>query len=213
MGELKIPPTRAIASTFGAIAGLSNMAYAVAEALEGHARPAAGFFTLNGQPAITVLPDMLVTGVIGFCLGLAFAICAIFYSKRWRGGLMMLLIACLQIPFGAGLVRLFQAMIYGLVGTRIGRPLLFWNAILPRSMRPKLSRLWPASFAVCAILYVIHALTGAVPSLTASEPRRSILLALGGYGNLVCFLLMLVCGFARELEMRAGMASSFATIP
>ncbi len=203
MRELKnIPPTRAIASTFGAIAGLSNLAYAAAEALERHARPTAGFFTLNGQPAITILPDMLLTGVIGLCLSLAFTLCALFFAKRWQGGLAMLLIACLQIPFGAGLVRLFQAIIYSLVGTRIGRPLKFWAAILRQPSRSKLSWFWPLSFIVCAILYVIHVLTGIVPTFTAAEPLRSILIYLGGYGNLVFFLLMLVCGFARELDIR-----------
>src|SRR5271157_2569985 len=136
MAMLKIiTPARAMVLVFGVIAGLSNMAYAIAEILEGHARPAAAFFALNGQPAITVLPDMLLTGVIGLCLSLAFTLCAVFFTKRWQGGLAMLLIACLQIPFGAGLVRLVQAMIYGLIGTRIGRPLRFWNAILPRRSR------------------------------------------------------------------------------
>jgi len=203
MDELKhIPPPRAIAATFGAIAGLSNMAYAVAEALEGHTRPTAVFFTLNGQPAITVLPDMLLTGVIGFCLSLTFTLCAILFTKRWQGGLAMLLISCLQIPFGAGLVRLFQAIIYSLVGTRIDRPLKLWTAILRQPSRSKFSRLWPASFIVCAILYVIHVLPGIIPSLTAAEPLRSILISLGGYGNLVFFLLMLACGFARELDMQ-----------
>lgn len=203
MDELKYtPPPRAIAATFGALAGLSNLAYAATEVLERHARPTAVFFTLNGQPAITVLPDMQLTGVIGLCLSLAFTLCAIFFTKRWQGGLAMLLIAFLQIPFGAGLVRLFQAMIYSLVGTRIDRPLKLWTAILRRPSRSKFSRLWPVSFIVCAILYVIHVLTGIVPSLIAAEPLRSILISLGGYGNLVFFLLMLACGFARELDMR-----------
>jgi hypothetical protein len=209
MRELKnIPPTRAITSTFGAIAGLSSMAYATAEALEGHAKPTAVFFTLNGQPAITVLPDMLLTGLIGLCLSLAFTLCALFFAKRWQGGLAMLLIACLQIPFGAGLVRLFQAMIYSLVGTRINRPLMLWDAILRQPLRSQLSRLWPGSFIVCAILYVIHVLTGIVPSLTAAEPLRTVLISLGGYGNLVFFLLMLVCGFARELDIKGRTDSS-----
>ena len=186
MDKLKnIPPSRVITSTFGAIAGLSNMAYAISEALEGHMRPTAVFFTLNGQPAITILPDMQLTGLIGLSLSLAFTLCALFFAKRWQGGLAMLLIACLQIPFGAGLVRLFQAMIYSLVGTRINRPLMLWNAILRQPFRYKLSRLWPLSFIVCAILYAIHVLTGIVTSLTAAEPLRLILISLGGYGNLV----------------------------
>jgi hypothetical protein len=209
MRELKnIPPTRAITSTFGAIAGLSSMAYAAAEALEGHVRPTAVFFTLNGQPAITVLPDMLLTGLIGLCLSLAFTLCALFFTKRWQGGLAMLLIACIQIPFGAGLVRLSQAVIYSLIGTRIDRPLKLWTAILRQPARSKLARLWPVSFIVCAILYVIHVLTGIVPSLTAVEPLRTVLISLGGYGNLVFFLLMLICGFARELDIKDRTDSS-----
>ena len=195
-------PVGAMASAFGAIAGLANMAYGFAEASQGHARPVAVFFTLNGQPALTVIPDMLLTGLIGMALSLVYAAWALFFVQRRRGGLVMILLACAQIPFGAGLVRISQAIIFGLIGTGIGRPLKIWGILLPESTRPFLSRLWPVSFLLCAILYVIHVLTGIIPELSANESLHSALVIIGGYGNLVMFLVVIATGFARELEMK-----------
>jgi hypothetical protein len=195
-------PVGTTASAFGAIAGLANMAYGFAEASLGHARPVAVFFTLNGQPALTVIPDMLLTGLIGMALSLVYAAWALFFVQRRRGGLVMILLACAQIPFGAGLVRISQAIIFGLIGTGIGRPLKIWGILLPESTRPFLSRLWPVSFLLCAILYVIHVLTGIIPELSANESLHSALVIIGGYGNLVMFLVVIATGFARELEMK-----------
>ena len=198
----RLMPVRAMTSTFGAIAGLANLAFGLAEAMQGHARPVAAFFTLNGQPALTVIPDMLLTGLIGMTLSLVYAAWALFFVRRWRGGFVMILIACAQIPFGAGLVRISQAIIFGLIGTGIGRPLKIWGIILPESTRPFLSRPWPVSFMLCAILYVIHVLTGIIPALSADGSFHAALVIIGGYGNLVMFLVVIATGFARELEMK-----------
>ena len=67
--------TRITVSTFGAMAGLAGIEHGIGEILQGGAAPEgvmilswpdSGFFRiLGGEPAMTVVPDLLVTGVLG----------------------------------------------------------------------------------------------------------------------------------------------------
>ena len=76
--------TRLFASTFGAIMALAGMEHGIGEILQGNVAPgglmiqswpeSAFFHNLAGEPAMTVLPDLLLTGVLAVIVSLALLI-------------------------------------------------------------------------------------------------------------------------------------------
>jgi len=76
--------TRTVVSTFGLLAGLAGIEHGVGEILQGSVRPAGpvieswpgskAFEILGGEPALTVIPNLLVTGIVAVIVAVAVAI-------------------------------------------------------------------------------------------------------------------------------------------
>lgn len=200
-----ISAPRAMASVLGAITGSANAYFGIFQALQGNAKPPGLLSVFEGQGAITILPNMLEIGLIGIFLSLFFTVWAAFLVQRKHGGLVMTAIAFVQILLGASLVRALQAMLDGLIGTRIDRPLRIWDALIPKSAREALSRIWPVSFLLISIASLLHVLTPIIPAFTAGESIR-VIMGIVGYSGVFLFPLALVTGFSNELLRREKIA-------
>ncbi|MHB0874408.1 MAG: hypothetical protein ACYC5O_00035 [Anaerolineae bacterium] len=93
--------TRVTVSTFGALAGLAGLEHGIGEVLQGnvvpegmmiYSWPDSEFLSiLAGEPAMTVVPNLLVTGILAIALSLVF-LAAATVLVRWRhSGLLLLL--------------------------------------------------------------------------------------------------------------------------
>ena len=79
-----ISATRIVVSTFGAVVAFAGVEHGVGEILQGPVAPAGlaieswpdvkAFEILAGEPAMTVIPNLLVTGVLAVVVALAFGI-------------------------------------------------------------------------------------------------------------------------------------------
>jgi hypothetical protein len=84
--------TRVVVGALGALVGLARVEHGVGEVLQGRGRPAAlviqswpaaaGFEILSGEPAMTVVSDLLVTGVLAIAIGLTVAVWSIWFVGR-----------------------------------------------------------------------------------------------------------------------------------
>jgi hypothetical protein len=118
--------TRAAASIIGIFAGLSGASHGVGEMLQGNIAPSEimieawpGLTALRGEPAMTIVPSFLVTGVLAIIFGLIVAIWAAGFVQKKNGGLVLILLTIIMLLVGGGLFPPMFGIIAGIVGTQI----------------------------------------------------------------------------------------------
>ena len=143
--------TRIAAAAFGIFAGFGGPEHGYFEILQGHVRPDGLIIASMGppcdpekvwnlcEPAMTVIPSFLVTGILATVLGLITMIWAAAFVHRKHGGIVLILLSIALLLFGGGLFPPVIGIIAGVVGTRINAPL----TRQPGSVSRRLARLWP----------------------------------------------------------------------
>ena len=117
--------TRAAASIVGIFAGLSGASHGLGEMLQGNIAPSGIMIeawpqltALNGEPAMTIVPSFLVTGVLTIICGLLVAIWAAKFVQRKNGGLVLILLSIIMLLVGGGLFPPVFGVAAGIIGTR-----------------------------------------------------------------------------------------------
>ena len=120
--------TRATASIIGVFAGLSGASHGLGEMLQGNIAPSGimieawpGLTALRGEPAMTIVPNFLVTGVLAIILGLIVATWAAKFVQRKNGGLVLILLSIIMLLVGGGIFPPGFGIVAGIIGTRIKR--------------------------------------------------------------------------------------------
>ncbi len=143
--------TRIIAASFGIFAGFGGLEHGYFEILQGNARPAGVMIASMGppcapeavwhacEPAMTLIPNFLITGILAIALGLATMVWSIAYVHRRRGGLVLALLSLALLLFGGGLIPPIIGLIGALMATRINKPM----QTQPGPVWAALARLWP----------------------------------------------------------------------
>jgi hypothetical protein len=122
--------TRTVVSTFGLIADLASIEHGVGEILQGSVRPAGpiieswpdskAFEILGGEPALTVIPNLLLTGIVAVIVAVAVAVWSVSFVERRHGGLVLILLCVLLLLVGGGFGPPLIGVIVGFGATRIG---------------------------------------------------------------------------------------------
>jgi hypothetical protein len=104
--------TKVFASTFGAIMALAGIEHGIGEIFQGNVAPSgimilswpeSEFFrNLGGEPAMTVIPNLLITGILAVLVSLAMLVWAILFVQRKNGGLIMILLSIAMLLVGGG---------------------------------------------------------------------------------------------------------------
>jgi len=143
--------TRIVASALGAFAGFGGPEHGVFEILQGHVRPEGLLIASMGppcepdqvwhgcEPAMTVIPSFLVTGVLAIVVGLVTMVWAGFFLQQKRGGLVLILLSIALLLVGGGLFPPVIGIVAGIVGTRINAPV----TRRPTRLSRLLAALWP----------------------------------------------------------------------
>jgi len=118
--------TRAAASIIGIFAGLSGASHGLGEILQGNTAPSGimieawpGLTSLRGEPAMTIVPNFIVTGVLTIIFGLIVAAWAGAFVQRKNGGLVLILLSLVMLLVGGGLFPPVFGVAAGIIGTRI----------------------------------------------------------------------------------------------
>lgn len=148
--------TRIIAASFGIFAGFGGLEHGYFELLQGNASPESIMIESIGapcvrdeiwhqcEPAMTVLPNFLVTGILAMLLGLLTIVWAMAFVKRERGGAILAMLSFGLLLFGGGIFPPVIGIIGGVVGTRINRPLKKQSGLAWRM----LAKTWPWTIVV-----------------------------------------------------------------
>jgi hypothetical protein len=147
-GETKAAATRIVVSAFGAVAALAGVEHGIGEVVQGSTPPpsmvfeswpdTAGFEILSGEPAMTLVPNMMVTGVLAIIVALAMGVWAVRFIDRNHGGAILVGLAGLLLLVGGGFGPPVVAAIAGVAATRMGKE----GTGKPSPIGTALARVW-----------------------------------------------------------------------
>ena len=110
----------------------------------------------EGQdPGMTVIPNFLATGIVGFIFGTAAVIWAVFFIHKPRGPLVFLLLMIAQTLSGGGIGYIPFYIVAWAYATRINKPLTGWDRILTPGLRRWVSKLWMPAMIGAAVLWIL----------------------------------------------------------
>ena len=148
--------TRIIAASFGIFAGFGGLEHGYFEMLQGNVRPESIMIASMGapcvpqeiwnacEPAMTIIPNFLVTGILAMALGLVTMVWAAAFVQRPHGGTILALLSFGLLLFGGGIFPPVIGIIGGVIGTRINTPLKKH----PDPVWRMLAKLWPWTLVV-----------------------------------------------------------------
>jgi hypothetical protein len=211
-----ISATRIVASTLGAIVGLAGLEHGFFEVLQGNAPtnglvidaigPAQKLWLGATEPAFTIIPTFFISGILAMIIGTLIIVWAVAFIQRKHGGIVLLLLSILLFMVGGGSPPIFLGVIASLVATRINKPLNWWRTHLPLNARGYLAKLWFWSMIVFVFMFwfsVAIAITGwPLVFFDANGTNAYGILSLLGYVSDVIMLLVVVAGFAYDIQRR-----------
>ncbi len=152
---------------------------------------------------MTVIPNLLVTGILAILLSLALLVWATLFVQRKHGALVMILIAIAMLLAGGGIFPPILAILIGVVASRIHSPLTGWRTHLSPGARQFLAGLWPWSFAACVIAWPLMFAGPALLGYFFGAARSDLVwvLLLAALGTLLSTVLT---GFAHDAREQVG---------
>jgi hypothetical protein len=157
------------------------------------------------EPALTIVPNFLVTGILAVVVGLLTAIWSLAFIDRKYGAWGLFFLCIVLLLVGGGSPPLIAGTVGCLVASRIGKPLTWWRTHLSDRVRGVLVRLWPWSL----IAYVVTALAGVEMAVfgyplawfLSLDVMTIVLYAIGNI-SLVFLAVAVPSGFAYDIQKR-----------
>ena len=205
--------TKATVSAVGTLMGVAGIEHGIGEILQGNVTPdgimfpswpdSAFFRIVGGEPAMSIIPNMLVTGIFAVLFSLIFFVWATSFVQRKNGGLVMILLSIAMLGLGGGIFPPIIGIILGMLGTRINAPLTWWRAHLSIDLRHSFEKVWRWSFAACVIawLFLFPGINILGYFFGVNDPNLTVILILIAFGSL---LLTTFIGFAHDSQMQVG---------
>ncbi len=153
------PSVTKIARVFSVLAGIGGIVHGIGESLQGNVAPegivinswADGPIALymGGEPAMTIIPNFLFTGVLTILVSTALIIWATWFSQRKHSGKVMILLSVLMLLVGGGFGPPVVGLIAGVAGTRMSSKLLWWDRRLSDGVKEFLTGAWVIVWLMC----------------------------------------------------------------
>ena len=140
-----------VASIFGVLVGLAGIEHGIFEILQGNVAPndimidaigpAQKFWEYATETALTIIPNLLITGIFALIFGLLVTIWAGAFIDKKYGAWIFGLLSLILWLVGGGFAPIFMSILGFAAATRINKPLKWWRRHLPVNLRGFLSRL------------------------------------------------------------------------
>jgi hypothetical protein len=201
--------TRGTVSAIGVIIALAGVEHGVGEVLQGNVDPGGtafeswptsdAFRILAGEPAMTIVPNLRVTGILAILVSLTFFVWVTAYVQRRHGGLVLVLLSVAMLLFGAGFGPPVLGIALGITATRIGAPLGWWHTRVPPGLRRLLAVLWPWALGADVVAWLALlpgvVLAGSISGADAVPEALVYVMILSAVGFM---LLAILTGLARD---------------
>lgn len=148
--------TRITATALGVFAGIGGPEHGVFEILRGNTQPESIMIAAMGppcvpeevwhacEPAMTIIPNYLVTGILATIFGLVTIVWAVGFVHKKRGWLVLLLLCLALLLFGGGLFPPLIGIFGSVLASRINAPV----TKTPTRLTAVLAMLWPWTLIV-----------------------------------------------------------------
>jgi len=156
--------TRITVSTFGIVAGLAGIEHGLGEIWQGNVAPDGVVFEswagselfeiLAGEPAMSIVPNLLVTGILAILVSAAFLVWVTRFVHTRLGGPVLIGLSVILLLVGGGFGPPVLGLILGLAATRIGAPFTWSREHVPAGVRRVAGRLWPWLYAASLIAWL-----------------------------------------------------------
>jgi hypothetical protein len=157
--------TRILTAAMGTLMGLGGLEHGIGEILQGNIAPSgimfpswpesAFFRIVGGEPAMTIIPNLLITGILTILVSLIFIGWATLFVQKKNGGLVLILISIILLLVGGGMAPPVLGIIIGAAATRIHAPQPVWTRHLAEGFKHFLVKIWPGSFITCLIAWLM----------------------------------------------------------
>ncbi len=145
---------------FGILAGLGGLTHGMGEVLQGNVKPGGIIINswtqgpiatnMGGEPAMTIVPNLLVTGILTILVSLAVVVWAALVHNK-NSGRILILLSVIMLLVGGGFGPPIIGILAGVAGTGIKAPLSGRRTHLPVNAWRFLAKLWPWVFGVCVV--------------------------------------------------------------
>jgi hypothetical protein len=115
---------RIAASALGIFTGIGGATHGPGEILQGNVAPSNIVFqawpsltALSGEPAMTIIPNLLVTGILTIIVGVLLAVWAAKFISTKYGGLVLILLTIVLLLVGGGLMPPLFGIAAGVIAT------------------------------------------------------------------------------------------------
>ncbi len=138
--------------TFGFLAGIAGLEHGIFEILQGNIHPVSFMFPSMGtpcnaaqvwhacEPAMTILPNLLVAGILTVVLSFGIMFWSLVFLQRKHGGSLLILFSVVLLLVGGGFFPPLIGIAGGMAGTRINKPL---GARPASNLSRFAAKLWP----------------------------------------------------------------------
>lgn len=152
--------THTLSLTLGLLAGLMGIEHGIGEVLAGN-RPTGGLFILSwpdstffeimgGEPAMTLVPNYMITGLLAILFSCAFLALFVQPHRDGKTNALLFVLLILMLLSGGGFGPPITGIIAVLISFKTDSRLETWRR-LPAGLHRALSRLWPWSFGLCLL--------------------------------------------------------------
>jgi hypothetical protein len=198
---------RAMASIYGVYAGLLGVEHGYFETLHGNVAtggirisavsPPGLPFPFGDEPAMTIIPNFLVTGILAILFGLIIVIWSAGYVQRKNGGIVLLLLSIILLLVGGGYALISLLIIASIAGIMINSSFPWVRLHLSSNILMHfLAKLWPWSFVITLMWVPVEFILGYFLGLNMN---LSVMLS---FPIIVPLILSLFSGFASDIHNR-----------
>lgn len=191
--------TKILATSFCILGGITSIVHGIFEVLQGNAPleigrilaigPAHRMWEYGGEPALTIIPNYLITGIMSIVISVSVFIWAIAFIDRRYNLSGVIVLTVLMLLFGGGFASPTFMMLAIITTIFINRPVKIFTSITLGNRLKYISILWPLSLYLMIIFVVIALIAGVCgyPFLFVFEPEIAINV-LRFYGLIVTFI-------------------------
>jgi hypothetical protein len=200
--------TRIVASTFGVLAGIPGIAYGIFETFHGNVAtngivinamdPSINLWHGGEVPALSIIPNYLVSGIMAIIFSLIVIIWAIAFIQIKKGWLIWFFLSIIQLLVGGGTAQIMLVPLVCIIASQINSPLTWWHKHLSIKLRSILAKFWFWLLIISSLLYFLHYTIPIVNGIAGSfigmsEPNLGLIV---GYSAFIPFVLAVITGFA-----------------
>jgi len=202
----KINGMRVVVAAFGIFYGLTGVIAGFFEILQGNTTPNSFVISTIGPNysmandftyfAVTIIPNFLITGILAILISCLIIIWAVAFVHKKYGVTILLILSITQMLVGGGWV-IDLALITCILATQIDKPLNWWRSHLPKNIQLWLTKLFPFS----VIVYAIVALSMNVLSILGVNNKAFIdLIGILAAFMFIPIVFMIFGGLAHEIQ-------------